>query len=92
MARAVLRESVIRAAGRARVDPETLRRLELGRTVTDQIRNRVQAMYEELGMTFFETDLGEFGITVKPFTLSFVDSGSLSAPDAVIHMKPGQEA
>jgi hypothetical protein len=79
MARAVLRESVVRVAQRARVDAQNLRRLELGRPVTDQIRNRVQAMYEDLGMIFFETDLGDFGITVKPFTLSLAESDSLSS-------------
>ena len=79
MARAVLRESVVGVAQKARVNPANLRRLELGRPVTDRIRSRVQAMYEDLGMTFFETDLGKFGITVKPFTLSLIESDNLSA-------------
>jgi hypothetical protein len=77
MARAVLRKSVETVARKAKVSAANLRRLELGQPASDQIVNRVRAMYEHLGMTFHENELGEFSVSVKPFTLSLVEEDSL---------------
>ena len=74
---AVLRKSVETVARKAKVSAANLRRLELGQPVSDQIANRVRAMYEDLGMTFHENELGEFSVSVKPFTLSLVEEDSL---------------
>lgn len=79
MARAVLRQSVEAVARKAKVNAANLRSLELGKPVSSQIRDRVQSMYEDLGMTFHENELGEFGVLVKPFTLSVVEDGRLGS-------------
>ena len=76
MARAVLRQSVEIVASKAKVSPANLRRLELNQPVSDQIRNRVQAMYEDLGMTFHENEAGDFSVSARPFNLSFEEEAA----------------
>ena len=92
MARAVLRQSVEIVASKAKVSPANLRRLELNQPVSDQIRNRVQAMYEDLGMTFHENEAGDFSGSAKPFNLSFVEDPSMDPQPAMINYQTFDES